>query len=119
MKINELSKLTGLTAHTIRYYEKESLLDDRHIKREANNYRNYSDDTIERLRLIKKFQNIGCTLTELKDVLYSVDNNMRTNQEIIIWIKNKITEVENKQNEYNQMLKTLNSMLRHRTNLVK
>jgi len=119
LKINELSKLTGLTAHTIRYYEKESLLDDRHIKREANNYRNYSDDTIERLRLIKKFQNIGCTLTELKDVLYSVDNNMRTNQEIIIWIKNKITEVENKQNEYNQMLKTLNSMLRHRTNLVK
>jgi DNA-binding transcriptional MerR regulator len=119
LKINELAKLTGLTAHTIRYYEKEGLLDDRHIKREANNYRNYSDETIDRLKLIKKFQNIGCTLTELKDVLYSVDNKVRTNQEIITWIKNKITEVENKQKEYNQMLKTLNSMLRHRTNLVK
>lgn len=119
MKINELAKLTGLTAHTIRYYEKEGLLDDRHIKREANNYRNYSDKAVERLRLIKKFQNIGCTLTELKDVLYSVDNGVRTNKEIIDWIQTKITEVENKQREYTQMLKTLNAMLDHRTSLKK
>ena len=119
MKINELAKLTGLTAHTIRYYEKEGLLDDRHIKREANNYRNYSDETINRLKLIKKFQNIGCTLTELKDVLYSVDNNVRSNNEIIDWIRSKITEVENKQKEYKLMLKTLNTMLEHRTSLQK
>ena len=115
MKINELAELTGLTAYTIRFYEKEGLLDERHIKREQNNYRNYSDETIERLSLIKKFQNIGCTLNELKDVLYDVDNNVRTNKEIISWIRSKITEVENKQKEYTQMLETLNGMLEHRT----
>ena len=119
MKINELANLTGLTAYTIRFYEKEGLLDSRHMQREANNYRNYSDKAVERLRLIRKFQNIGCTLSELKDVLYSVDNNVRTNQEIITWIQTKIKEVENKQNEYKQMLKTLNGMLEHRTNLQK
>jgi len=59
MKIQELAKKTGLTAHTIRFYEKEGLLDSRHVRRDENNYRNYSDKVIERLKLIKKFQGVG------------------------------------------------------------
>ncbi|WP_256992535.1 MerR family transcriptional regulator [Paenibacillus sp. XY044] len=62
MKIQELADKMGLTIHTIRFYEKEGLLDDRHVRRESNNYRNYSDEAVERLKLIKKFQSIGCSL---------------------------------------------------------
>jgi len=114
MKIQELADLMGLTPHTIRFYEKEGLLDGRHIQREKNNYRNYSDEAIERLRLIKKFQGIGCSLAELKTILQDHDTNERTNQEVIEWILEKINEIERKKEEYDHMLLTLNWMLTYR-----
>lgn len=55
MKIKELAEKMGLTVYTIRFYEKEGLLDSRHVQREENNYRNYSEAAMERLNLIKKF----------------------------------------------------------------
>lgn len=55
MKIKELAEKMGLTVYTIRFYEKEGLLDSRHIQREENNYHNYSEAAIKRLNLIKKF----------------------------------------------------------------
>lgn len=118
MKIQELGDLMGLTPHTIRFYEKEGLLDSRHIQREKNNYRNYSNEAIERLKLIKKFQGIGCSIAELKTVLQDHDTNERTNQEVIEWILQKINEIERKKDEYDHMLVTLNWMLTYRKLLI-
>lgn len=119
MKIQELADKMGLTIHTIRFYEKEGLLNSLHVHRDSNNYRNYSDEAIERLRLIRKFQSIGCTLAELKEVLQDHDTNARTNQQIIDWIRGKKDEIERKKEEYDQMLKTLNAMLEYRMMLMK
>ncbi|WP_127495101.1 MerR family transcriptional regulator [Paenibacillus glycanilyticus] len=118
MKIQELADKMGLTIHTIRYYEKEGLLDDRHVRRESNNYRNYSEEAVERLKLIKKFQSIGCSLAELKEVLRDHDANTQTNRQIIDWIRGKQKEIESKKEEYDQMLGTLNKMLEYRTLLL-
>jgi len=118
MKIQELADKMGLTIHTIRFYEKEGLLDDRHVRRESNNYRNYSEEAIERLKLIKKFQSIGCSLAELKEVLQDYNTNAHTNQQIIDWIRGKKKEIESKKEEYDHMLDTLNKMLEYRTLLM-
>ncbi|WP_025688895.1 MerR family transcriptional regulator [Paenibacillus zanthoxyli] len=118
MKIQELADKMGLTIHTIRFYEKEGLLDNRHVRRESNNYRNYSEEAIERLKLIKKFQSIGCSLAELKEALQDHDTNSRTNLQIIDWIQGKKEEIERKKQEYDQMLDTLNKMLEYRTLLM-
>ncbi|TRZ38487.1 MerR family transcriptional regulator [Niallia circulans] len=114
MKIQELAKQTGLTAYTIRFYEKEGLFDTRHVRRDDNNYRNYTDEAIERLKLIKKFQGVGCSISELKEILLDVDTNTRTNEQVIEWICQKISEIERKRIEYKQMLDTLNIMLEYR-----
>jgi len=105
---------TGLTAYTIRFYEKEGLLDRRHVRREANNYRNYSPEAIDRLKLVKKFQGVGCTLAELKDILRDQDTQTRTNQEVIDWIRHKMLEIEQRKLELDQMLDTLHRMLDYR-----
>ncbi|MEC0177659.1 MerR family transcriptional regulator [Paenibacillus favisporus] len=118
MRIQELADKIGLTIHTIRFYEKEGLLDDRHVRRESNNYRNYSEEAVERLRLIKKFQSIGCSLAELKEALQECDSNRSTNLEIIDWIRGKKKEIESKKEEYDQMLDTLNKMLEYKTLLM-
>jgi len=114
MRIHELAEKAGLTADTIRFYEKAGLLDGRHVRRDANNYRNYTEDAIERLGLIRKFQGIGCSIAELKDVLRDKDARVHTNREVIAWIRQKIAAVEEKKKEYDRVLVTLHRMLEHR-----
>ncbi|ULO09003.1 MerR family transcriptional regulator [Paenibacillus sp. 19GGS1-52] len=118
MKIQELADKLGLSIHTIRFYEKEGLLDNRHVRRESNNYRNYSEEAVGRLKLIKKFQSIGCSLAELKEALQDHDTNGRTNLQIIDWIIGKKKEIELKKQEYDRMLDTLNWMQEYRTLLI-
>ncbi|MCS7464499.1 MerR family transcriptional regulator [Paenibacillus doosanensis] len=89
MKIQELAKKMGLSVHTIRFYEKEGLFDSRHVQREKNNYRHYSDEAVERLQMIKKFQGLGCSLAELKEIFQDKDTNTKTNQQVIDWIEQK------------------------------
>ena len=45
MKTNELEKEIGLSKYTIRYYEKEGLIQP---KREENGYRDYDDETVQK-----------------------------------------------------------------------
>jgi Predicted transcriptional regulators len=114
MKIQELAERMGLTAYTIRFYEKEGLLDSRHVRREGNNYRMYSDEALERLKMIKKFQSVGCSLVEIKEILQEKDMNTVTNQEVIEWISQKIEEIKRRKEECDQMLDTLHWMLEYR-----
>lgn len=72
------------------------------------------NEAIERLRLIKKFQGIGCSLAELKTILQDHDTNARTNHEVIEWILQKINVIERKKDEYDHMLVTLSWMLTYR-----
>ena len=114
MKIHELAEKTGLTAPTIRFYEKEGLLDRRHVQREDNNYRSYPVEAIERLKLIRKLQGVGFTLAELKETLQEEDAQSLSNQRVIERIRAKITEIERKKDEYEQILGTLQWMLEYR-----
>jgi MerR family transcriptional regulator, copper efflux regulator len=114
MKIKELAEKTSLTAYTIRYYEKEGLLDIRHFQRDENNYRNYNKKAIERLKLIKNFQSVGCSLAELKEFFQERDTHSPTNLEAIEWIRQKIYEIERKKDEYDQIIGKLNWMLEYK-----
>jgi MerR family transcriptional regulator, copper efflux regulator len=117
LKIQELAQKTGLTVYTIRFYEKQGLLDSRQVVRESNHYRNYSDKAIERLKLVKKFQGVGCSLEEIKEILQAKDDNTVSNQQVIEWIRHKIAEIEQKKDEYDQILDTLHWMLEYRITL--
>lgn len=50
MKIQELARITGVSAKTIRYYEEIGLLPE--PARGENNYRQYDERDVERLRLV-------------------------------------------------------------------
>ncbi|WP_244444868.1 MerR family transcriptional regulator [Paenibacillus camerounensis] len=47
IKIQYFADRMGLTIHTIHVYEKDGLLDNRHVRRENNNYLNYSEGAVE------------------------------------------------------------------------
>jgi len=114
MKIHELAEKTGLTAPMIRFYEREGLLDSRHVRRDDNNYRSYSGEAVERLKLIRKLQGVGFTLAELKETLQEEDAQSLSNRRVIERIRAKIAEIEGKKDEYEQILGTLQWMLEYR-----
>ena len=61
--IQEVSRKTGLTAHTLRYYEKEGLISD--VERSQGGFRQYTDEDLERLGLICCLKNTGMSIQEI------------------------------------------------------
>lgn len=73
MKIGELSKRTGIAAHTIRFYESEGLLSE--VARAENGYRQYQESDIECLSRIQVGQNIGLSLNDIRSMAESKEND--------------------------------------------
>ena len=70
MLINELSKKTGVSIQTIRFYENKGLIEgstDENVK--TNNYKNYDESHVERIETIKEAQEAGFTLSEIKNAV--------------------------------------------------
>lgn len=100
MKINELAKRTGLTTPTIRFYEKEGLLDTRHVRRGENNYRDYREEAVEHLLMIKEVQAAGFTLAEFKELDAACDaEDGLVAQKAELFLRRKIAEVSEKRAE--------------------
>ncbi len=57
----------GVTIEAVRFYEREGLIEE--PPRTEANYRKYPEDTIKRIRFIKRAQNLGFTLPEVKELL--------------------------------------------------
>lgn len=61
--IGEISKLTGLGIHTLRYYEHESLIMP---ERNSSNRRCYSDKDIAWIDFIKRLKDTGMSIKEIQ-----------------------------------------------------
>ena len=67
MRIAELEQRTGVSRHTLRYYEKEGLLLE--VGRRGNNYRDYSDKAVQRVGMVRQLKALGFSLKEIREVL--------------------------------------------------
>jgi DNA-binding transcriptional MerR regulator len=64
LTIRQASELTGLTAHTLRYYERIALLTP--AGRAANGHRRYARQDVERIIFLKYLRLTGMPLDQLK-----------------------------------------------------
>jgi len=67
LTISQVAKAANVNVETIRYYEKRGLLCK--LERNDSGYRQFSQSTIEDVLLIKRAQEIGFTLNEIKHLL--------------------------------------------------
>lgn len=111
MKIHVLAQKTGLNPPTIRYYEKEGLLDRRHVERRDNNYRDYTEEAVEHLLLIKRVQAAGFTIREIKVVLKEEDGNKLELSRAIEFLQKKMKEMDHRKRELEQSQSLLSRML--------
>lgn len=111
MKIHVLAQKTGLTPPTIRYYEKEGLLDERHVERKDNNYRDYTEDAVEYLLKIKRVQAAGFTLGEIKSIMKEEKGNQLELTRAIAFMRRKMEEMDRRKKELEQAQTILARML--------
>ncbi|MET3852408.1 MerR family transcriptional regulator [Paenibacillus sp. OAE614] len=118
MKINVLAQRTGLTPSAIRFYEKEGLLDARHVQRGENNYRDYCEEAVDHLLMIKKVQAVGFTLAELKEVIQAYEVNDLPLSKKIELLSQKMQEIERKKDALGQVQAHLARMLANKMALM-
>jgi MerR family transcriptional regulator, copper efflux regulator len=67
LKIGELAAQGEVNLQTIRYYEREGLLP--RPPRLASGYRIFPSDAVQRVRFIKRAQELGFSLREIKELM--------------------------------------------------
>jgi DNA-binding transcriptional MerR regulator len=64
LTIADAAKASGLSAHTLRYYERAGLLD--RVDRDTSGHRRYRDGDIERIRFLTKLRATGMPIREVR-----------------------------------------------------
>ncbi|MBU7584760.1 MAG: MerR family transcriptional regulator [Nostoc sp. TH1S01] len=96
MLIGELSKKTGLSKDTIRFYEKMGLIAANERQAGTRIYKEFSVETIENLRLINQGKALGFTLNEIKQLIHEWGSNEIPKTKQILIIEHKLQEITEK-----------------------
>lgn len=65
--IGQLARAAGINVETIRYYERRGLLTQ--PEKPAEGYRRYPEESLDRIRFIKRAQELGFSLDEIETLL--------------------------------------------------
>ena len=71
MRIGALSRATGASVRSLRYYEEQGLLTS---ARTGTGQRTYGEDAVARVRLLRQLYNAGLSSTTIATVLPCVDH---------------------------------------------
>lgn len=74
--IGEVAKMTGMSIHTIRFYERKGLISP--CRNEQNN-RIFNDNDLSKLQMIKNFKSIDTPLEEIKN-FFSLFEDSNSNE---------------------------------------
>src|SRR5207244_5272900 len=94
LKIGELAERAEVNLQTIRYYEREGLLPE--PPRRESGYRMFPETTVRRVRFIKRAQELGFTLAEIRELLSLRHDHDRIRTEVRALAEAKISHVEEK-----------------------
>ncbi len=104
MKIGELSKKTGVSIDTVRYYEQRGLIPQ--AARTPAGYRQYSVADVTRLRFIVQAKELGFTLEEIAQLL-DIHSGERTCSQVKQVAQAKAEEIKMRIQKLTHMRETL------------
>lgn len=110
LQIGHVSKKSGMSIDTIRYYEKEGLL--KKPSRSSGGFRTYPQEAVEQLVFIRKAQELGLTLKEIKKIMSCGNKGLEPCCDLTVdMFTAKISEFEAKIQELQGMKKKLKTVL--------
>lgn len=101
----ELARQGGVNLETIRYYERQGLLPK--PSRSPAGYRLFSPDDVRRLRFIRRAQELGFSLREIKELLALSIDPRGTGMDVRRRAEAKIADIEGKIQSLRAMKKSL------------
>jgi len=108
--IRQATEITGLSADTLRYYEKEGMISP---KRHENGYRYYDDSDVALLKNIVVMKYAHFTLTEMKSMeeLYARETSGACNEICKRILNAKIKELDQAVRNYRKIIALLEALL--------
>jgi len=91
-RIGDITKILGLSADTLRYYEKIGLLSQ--VSRTDSGIRQYNDKNISTLKFIQRAQKMNFKLSEIADLLSMREDPQHAKDEIRQLTAAKLSEIE-------------------------
>ncbi len=108
MLIHELAKRTGISAHTIRFYEKSGLIKGRlDEKVKSNKYRHYDEESVEKIELIRDAKSVGFTINEIAQLMDAWYNNRMSIANKIAVLDEKLVSIEERIHQLKEMKKMI------------
>ncbi len=102
LNIHELEQLTGVTRQNIRFYEKKGLLHP--VRNAANNYREYTEEDLNTLKMIKLLRKLDFSLEEIRRVL-------EKEIELSMALEEHLQELQKRQQELSACITVCKSLL--------
>ena len=100
--IQDVSRKTGLSAHTLRYYEKEGLISG--IERTSGGFRQYTEESLEALGLICCLKNTGMSIQEIARFMQLTKEGEQTLEERVKLLQEHRDQVVSRIEEMRQHL---------------
>ena len=91
--MKEVAQITGLSEHTLRFYEKQQLI--LNIKRDSNNYRLYSDFDIQWIQFLTKVKSTNMPLKDIQkyaELMAKGNSTLAEREEMLLKHKQRIAE---------------------------
>jgi Cu(I)-responsive transcriptional regulator len=111
MNIGEVAKLSMVNAKMIRRYEEQGIIPK--ASRTFAGYRQYSEKDVHILRFVKRARELGFSMKDTKQLLGLWKNQNRSNSQVKSLAQKHKTELEEKLNEIQAMLSTLDVLIKH------
>jgi MerR family mercuric resistance operon transcriptional regulator len=108
LTIGILAKRSGVNVETVRYYQRRGLLHE--PSKPLEGYRNYSLETVKRVRFIKRAQTLGFTLDEIGGLL-GLDERKACLETREVAAQ-KLTLIEEKISDLSRIRKALSRLVR-------
>ncbi len=110
LRIGELSARTGVSRHTIRFYERTGILPP--PPRTRSGYRMYAPEAVDQVAFVKKAQALGLRLADVKEVLEISSGGRQPCEHVRERIEDRLREVETRRRELKELQGTLRNTLR-------
>ena len=92
LSIAEAADATGLTTHTLRYYERDGLLLDA-VDRSPSGHRRYSEDDVGWIRMITRLRSTGMPIREVReyaDLVRAGDGNEAERLQLLVAHRDRV-----------------------------
>jgi len=105
LTIGKVAKRAAVGIETVRFYEREGLLDK--PTRSASGYRQFNEDVVSRLEFISRAKMLGFTLKEIRELLSLRVDPECCGKDVKAKTDAKIADIENKIATLRKMKKAL------------